>query len=85
MLKYIFSPSLPYNSKPEYSTKSRGPGQGRAMWSARVGGKDKSSHHRLPTKNSSKLPSGEYSCQVSVLLFVINTMLKYSDKYEGNF
>lgn len=69
MLKCIFFPSLPYNSKPEYSTKSRGPGQGRAMWSARVGGKDKSSHHRLPTKNSSKLPSGEFSCQVSALLF----------------
>ncbi|KAG8248435.1 hypothetical protein J6590_040908 [Homalodisca vitripennis] len=50
--------SLPYNSKPEYSAKSqRGPAPGRAMWSARVSSKDKSSHHRLPPKPSTKMPS----------------------------
>lgn len=50
--------SLPYNSKPEYSAKQRSTGQTRAMWSARVGPKDKTAHHRLPQKTSSKLPAG---------------------------
>ncbi|XP_054260522.1 uncharacterized protein LOC128985166 [Macrosteles quadrilineatus] len=49
--------SLPYNSKPEFSVKPRGGQNSRAVWSARVGAKDKSSHHRLPPKTSSKLPS----------------------------